>query len=85
MIRFTSISYDKCDDLDFDIVFFPFLDSDVWVSSPLTDFNARNRSLTTNKAIDIINNKDIDIINFGKLFLNFTVVTLNWFLNIIPD
>ena len=55
--------YDKRDDLDFDIVNFPFLDGDVprsssygvyisqlirfaRVSSHMTDFNARNKSLT---------------------------------------
>ena len=30
-------------------------------------------------------NKGIGIINFGKLFLNVIVNTLNGFLNIIPD
>ena len=29
--------------------------------------------------------KDIGIKNFGKLFLNFIVDTLNWFTTIIPD
>ena len=33
----------------------------------------------------IFYNKDIGIINFGKLFLKFIVDTLNWLLNIIPD
>ena len=88
--------YDKRDDFDFDTVYFPFLDGDVpgttsygvyisysqlirfpRVSSHMAYINARNRSLTFNK--------DIGIKNFGKLFLNFIVDTLNWFLNIIPD
>ena len=45
-------SYDKQDDFDFDIVNFPFLDGDV----------PRNKVLTANK--------DIDIINFVRLFQN---------------
>ena len=50
------------------------------MSSHLTDFNARNKSLTAK-----LYNKGIDIINFGKLFLNVIVDSLNWFLNILSD
>ena len=53
-------NYDKCDDFDFEIVNFPFLDGDVPRSTPsisqlirfarassyITDFNTRNKSLT---------------------------------------
>ena len=89
--------YDKRDDFDFDIVNFPFLDGDVprttsygvyitrlirfaRVSGHLADFNAHNRSLTAK-----LLQQGYRYHNFGKLFLNFIVDTLNWFLNIIPD
>ena len=45
------------------------------VSCHLTDFNARNKSLTAK-----FYNKGMGIINFGKVFLSFIVDTLNWFL-----
>ena len=56
--RFVSSKiYDKCDDFDFDIVNFPFLDGDILRSTSygvyisqlirhVVDFNARNKSLT---------------------------------------
>ena len=88
--------YDKRDDFDLDIVNFPFLDGDVprttsygvyisqlirfaRVSSRLADFNARNKSFTAR----LLQQGYRYLINFGKLFLNFIVDTLNWFLNII--
>ena len=47
------------------------------VSIHLTDFNARNKKLTA-KLLQ-------QQYRYHKLFLNFIVDTLNWFLYIIPD
>ena len=79
------------------LFFFPFLDGDVprttsygvyisqlirfaRVSSHMADFKARDKRLTAK-----LLQQGFGIINFGKLFLNCIVDTLNWFLNIIPD
>ena len=76
--------YDKRDDFNFDIVNFPFLDGDVprspsyglyisqlirsaRVCSNVDDFKNRNLFLTAYKVIDII--------KFGKRFLNSTTDT----------
>ena len=64
---FSSKIYDKRDDLDFDIVYFPFLDGDVpsygvnisqlirfaRVCSHVDDFNSRNKCLT--KLLNFLN------------------------------
>ena len=87
--------YDKRDDFDFDIVNFPFSDGCsphhfLWclhlstyslrMSSHLADFNARSKSLTAK-----LLQQGYRYHKLRKLFLNFIVYTLNWFLNIIPD
>ena len=50
------------------------------VSSHVVDFNARNKSLTTN-----FSNRAIGIINFETLSPNFIADTMNWFLNSMLD
>ena len=47
------------------------------VSSHVADFNARNKSLTANRAISII--------KFERLSPNFIADTMNWFLNSMLD
>ena len=47
------------------------------VSSHVADFNARNKSLTTNRAIGII--------NFERLSPNFIADIMNWFQNSVLD
>ena len=47
------------------------------VCSHVADFNARNKSLTANRAIGII--------NFERLSLHFIADTINWFLNSMLD
>ena len=84
--------YDKRDDFDFDIVNFPFLDSDVprytsyWVyisqlrfarvSSHVADFNARNKNLTAK-----LLQQGYRYHKLRKTFYN----TMNWFLNSMLD
>ena len=79
--------YDKCDDLDFEIVNFPFIDGDVPRSTSesiylnsivLLEHLAMlvTSKLTINCYLRNFLNKAIGIINFAKCFLNFIDDTL---------
>ena len=87
--RFSSKFYDKHDDFHFDIVNFPVLDGDVprrasygvYISQLIRFAESAIMLQTSTLEINVerpnFSNRDIGIMNFENLFLNFIVDTMN--------
>ena len=89
--------YDKCDEFDFDIVNFPFVDGDVprttsygvYISELIRFARVSSHLVDFNARNRSLTAKLLQQgYRYHKLrkvfFFNFIVDTLNWFLNIIP-